>query len=61
MGLQQTVDCKMPGLTCCEYRIQTNIPADTVMRVEVWCAGFRYDLDNILEPAICKCEEGEKR
>jgi len=47
----------MPGLTCCRYRIQTTIPADNVMGVEVWCTEFRYDFDNILAPAIRKCEE----
>jgi hypothetical protein len=59
MGLTITEHCKMPGLTCCKYRIQTDIPANNVMRVEVWCTGFRYDLDNILAPPIFKCDEGD--
>jgi len=59
MGLQSTVHCKLPGLICCEYRIQTDILTNNVMKVEVWCTGFRYDFDNIIGPAICKCDEGE--
>lgn len=55
-----TTQCKMPGLTCCKYRIQTKIPADNVMRVEVWCTDWRYDYSNddqTFAPIICKCEE----
>jgi hypothetical protein len=58
--MQFTTHCKMPGLTCCKYRIQTRIPADNVMRVEVWCTEFRYDYDNIIALPICKCEENKE-
>ena len=57
MGLRPTVYCKRPGHADCEYRIQIDIPTNNVINVEVWCTGFRYDFDNILAPAICKCEE----
>ena len=49
MGLRPTVYCKRPGHADCEYRIQTDIPTNNVINVEVWCTGFRYDFDNILE------------
>lgn len=55
-----TTHCKMPGLTCCAYRIQTNVPANNVMRVEVWCNNWRFDYSNedqAFAPTICKCEE----
>jgi len=57
MGLQFTIQCKMPGLTCCKYRIQTTLPFDNVMRAEVWCTDYRYDYENIVTGTICKCEE----
>jgi hypothetical protein len=62
MSLQVTIYCKRPGLTCCPYKIQTDIPADNVMMVEIWCTNWKFYYstgtdDQLFTPTICKCEE----
>jgi hypothetical protein len=55
MRTMRVVECKLPGLSCCDHRlVAPGMPADNVMRVEVWCSRWRWGAGTSV---ICRCDD----